>query len=132
MQGKGPGPTHGPQHKVLPHQGHPRRRGPSARARDTLRKEAWLKKRQDKQQADPVDLSETSETVSVIDSTVESREVEATEMESNCVPNNVYAWDLCDYSTQTELTQPHQKKKKIMLKDGAVKSVKEHLIRMTS
>ena len=72
------------------------------------RKEAWLKKRQDKQQADAVDPSDTSETVSVTDSTVESREVEATEMESNSVPNNVYACDLCDYSTQTEHGHKHK------------------------
>ena len=96
MRGNDPGPTPGPQHKVLPHQGHPRRCRPSAQACDASRKEAWLKKHQDNQQADAVDLSDTSETVSVTDSTVESREVEATEVESNSVPNNVYACDLCD------------------------------------
>ena len=89
MRGNDPGPTHGPQHKVLPRQGHPRRCRPSAQACD-----AWLKKRQDNQQADAVDLSDTSETVSVTGSTVESREVEATEVESNSVPNNVYMYIL--------------------------------------
>ena len=42
VRGEGPGPVHGPQHHLQPHQRRPRRRGPAARARDEVRREAWL------------------------------------------------------------------------------------------
>ena len=76
--------------------------GTTARACDAARRVAWLKQCQNKQQADAVDTRDTSENVSVTDSNVESREVEATEVEPNSVPNNVYACDQCDYPTHTE------------------------------
>ena len=55
VRGEGPGQDHGPQH--LPHQGHPRRRGPSARARDSARRAAWLQKKQYEQQDPPAEQS---------------------------------------------------------------------------
>ena len=67
-----------------------RHSGTTARACDAARRVAWLKQRQNKQQADAVDTRDTSENVSVTDSNVESREVEATEVETNSVPNNVF------------------------------------------
>ena len=55
VRGEGPGQDHGPQH--LPHQGHPRRRGPSARARDSARRAAWLQKKHYEQQDPPAEQS---------------------------------------------------------------------------
>ena len=53
VQGEGPGHDHGPQH--LSHQGHPRRRGPSARARDSARRAAWLQKKHYEQHDPPAE-----------------------------------------------------------------------------
>ena len=62
-----PGPSHGPQqHQEANHQ-RPRRRGPSARARDAARCKAWLQKKEESQQEDPaenvmgIDLTKTLE-----------------------------------------------------------------------
>ena len=55
VRGEGPGQDHGPQH--LPHQGHPRRRGPSARVRDSARRAAWLQKKHYEQQDPPAEQS---------------------------------------------------------------------------
>ena len=54
--GERPGPAHRPHHQAPPQQQRPRRRGPSARARDAARREAWLLKRDERQQ----DVSDTA------------------------------------------------------------------------
>ena len=50
VRSEGPGPSHGPQHHLQQHQRRPRQRGPAARARDQLRRAAWLQQHEEKQQ----------------------------------------------------------------------------------
>ena len=67
VRGEAPGPENGPHH--YPHQQHPRRCGPAARARDAARRETWLRKKQDGHQEEPaendtVEICPDTETVS--------------------------------------------------------------------
>ena len=103
VRGEEPGPTHGrqgdfpqrtpPQPYVHPQQWQPRRRGPAARARDTARRAAWLLQQQKNEEAPAVEASDVS---------VETRDIENTEVESNSVKSIQYACELCDYTSQTE------------------------------
>ena len=47
-----PGHYHGPQHHLQPRQKRPRRRGPSARARDAARHTAWLQGKEQQNEAE--------------------------------------------------------------------------------
>ena len=84
VRGEGPGQDHGPQH--LPNQGHPRRRGPSARARDSARRAAWLKKKHYEQQVPPVEqnteITPDTETVSANPTASSNELVERVEAET--------------------------------------------------
>ena len=64
VQGDGPGPLPGTQHRPRPFQQHPRRRGPAARARDAARRETWLLEKQKAAEPELVRSTET-ETVAV-------------------------------------------------------------------
>ena len=55
VRGEAPGPSHGPQHHLQPRQRLPRRRGPAARARDEVRREAWLQEKEKVQQSAAAD-----------------------------------------------------------------------------
>ena len=83
-RGEGPGQDHGSQH--LPHQGHPRRRGPSARARDSARRAAWLQKNHYEQQDPPaeqnIEISPDTETVAANPTASSNELVEQLEAET--------------------------------------------------
>ena len=84
VRGEGPGQDHAPQH--LPHQGQPRRRGPSARARDSACRAAWLQKKHYEQQDPPAEqnteISPDTETVSANPTASSNELVERVEAET--------------------------------------------------
>jgi hypothetical protein len=77
--GERPGPRHGPQQQqqhLQPRQQRPRRRGPSARARDAARRTAWLQGKQQQEGAEATTgLCPDTETVSVTSTASSSEQI---------------------------------------------------------
>ena len=63
VRGEGPGPSRGPQHHLQPRQRRPRRHGPAARARDEVRREAWLQEKENVQQSAAADKNSDTDIV---------------------------------------------------------------------
>ena len=112
VRGERPGPSHGPQHHREPaHQG-PRRRGPSAQARDSARRAAWLQKKQEAQQEVPAEnmvVLATSNMDTVLTETLESHEAVITSptqtlesSEAEIQTSNNISCDLCEHVSQTK------------------------------
>ena len=113
MPGDMPGGNHGPKHHQEPIHQRPRRRGPSSRARDAARREAWLHKKEERQKKVPaeneteIDLPlESGENVhTASEVTLESSEADTeTDDELSC--------DVCEHRSQTKgwLENSHWKK----------------------
>ena len=103
-RGEGPGPTPGPQHRPQPQQQRPRRRGPSSRARDAARRQAWrLKKQQaaepsgSTEQQQPPALDHQEEDISV------PLEEELDTSGLTYQLSNELSCNLCDYESETGL-----------------------------
>ena len=100
-----PGPNHGPQQHQEPNHQRPRRRGPSARARDAARCEAWLQKKEERQQEDPaenvmdIDLTETLESGENVSN---APEVTLESSEANTETDYEHSCDLCEHKSQTK------------------------------
>ena len=101
---EGPGPTAGPQHRPQPQQQRPRRRGPSSRARDAARRQAWLLKKQqaaepsgstEQQQPPALDHQEEDTNISLED------ELDTSGLTSQL--SNELSCNLCDYESETGL-----------------------------
>ena len=115
VQRQGPGPSHGPQHHPQPHQRRPRRREPASRARDEVRREAWLQQRGRKEQPAPdgVEKSDTeilvsNDVVIVSDKTLESSCVDAIET----LQEILFSCELCEFVGKSTVEFKMQKNKK--------------------
>ena len=126
-----PGPNHGPQHHQEPVHQRPRRRGPSAKARDAARRTAWLQKKEERQQEAPVEnvidtvILETLESGDTVNS---DSEVTLESSETDIETDNEYYCDLCVHKSQTkEGLKIHmgRKHKEIPQLDGEVKTERE-------
>ena len=114
VPGGRPGQNHGPQHHQEPDHQRPRRRGPSTRARDAARREAWLKKKEERQQEVPAekensDDPKTSNVDTVLKDTPESGETANTDptatlesSEADSGRDDELSCDLCDHTSQTK------------------------------
>ena len=114
VPGGRPGQNHGPQHHQEPDHQRPRRRGPSTRARDAARREAWLKKKEERQQEVPAekensDDPKTSNVDTVLKDTLESGETANTDptatlesSEADSGRDDELSCDLCDHTSQTK------------------------------
>ena len=63
VRGEGPDPSHGPQHHMQPRQRRPQRRGPAARARDEVRRKAWLQEKEKLHQSAAADNNSDTDIV---------------------------------------------------------------------
>ena len=126
-----PGPNHGPQHHQEPVHQRPRRRGPSAKARDAARRWAWLQKKEERQQEAPVEnVMDTivPETLEFGDTVNSDSEVTLESSETDIETDNEYYCNLCVHKSQTkEGLKIHmgRKHKEIPQLDGEVKTERE-------
>ena len=94
-----PGPNHGPQQHQEPNHQRPWRRGPSARARDAARREAWLQKKEERQQEDPADNVmgiDLTETLASGENVSNAPEVTLESCEANTETDYEHPCDLCE------------------------------------
>ena len=95
-----PGPNLGPQHHKEPNHQHPRRRSPSTRACYSARCEAWLQKKEERQQEVPdgnvtdIDLTETLESAENVNT---ASEVTLESSAANSETDNEHYCDLCEH-----------------------------------
>ena len=109
-----PGPDHGSKQHQEPDHQRPRRRGPSSRACDAARREAWLKKKEESQQEVTAETRNNDDpTISNVDTalkeTLESSETVNTDSTATLESSDVVietddeiCSELCDHKSQTK------------------------------